>query len=238
MARLARLSLPGVVHHVVHLGHEQVPIFRDEIDAQRFLALLAESSVIHNIAVHAFVLLPGRFHLLVTPFATGQLSKFMQGLSRRYAHAFNNRHRIKGALWEGRFRSGVLQADAYLWSAMAYLDWQPVFDHLVERPVDYPWSSHGHYRGKARISWIRPHESWWALGNTPFAREDAYGELVQGGVDQKRCELIRMSALRGWSLGSEAFLSNLAEKTPRPLQPRRPGRPSQSPASSAQSVPD
>lgn len=231
MARLARLSLPGLVHHVVHLGREQVPIFRDEIDARRFLALLAESSANHNIAVHAFVLLPGRFHLLVTPFVAGNLSKFMQGLSRRYAHAFNNRHHVKGALWDGRFRSGVLQVDAYLWSTMAYLDWQPVFEQLVDRPADYPWSSHAHYRGSARISWIRPHEAWWSLGNTPFAREDAYGDLVQGGVDPKLCDLIRMSALRGWSLGSDAFLSNLTEKTLRPLQPRRPGRPARSPSS-------
>jgi len=105
MARLPRLTAPGLPHHLIQRGNNRQSIFIDEVDCTRFLDELAELAAPHGLAVHAYVLMPNHVHLLATPVAGDTLARLMQALGRRYVRWFNARHRRTGTLWEGRYRS-------------------------------------------------------------------------------------------------------------------------------------
>jgi putative transposase len=108
---------------------------------------------------------------------------------------------------------------------MASIDLNPVRAGLVHAPLDFAWSSHAHYVGQRTDKLVTPHPFLWTLGNTPFSRETAYAELVQGGLGAKEQAAMTDAALRGWALGSGAFLAELQRQTPRRLQQATPGRP-------------
>ena len=90
---------------------------------------------------------------------------------------------------------------------------------------DYAWSSYGHYAGLRVESLLTPHPLVWALGNTPFAREAAYAELVRAGITLEQQDQLTRSALSGWALGGEGFVAELQKRTERRLTKNQPGRP-------------
>ena len=108
---------------------------------------------------------------------------------------------------------------------MAYIDLNPVRAGMVAQARDYPWSSHGYYIGQGGDKLITPHALFWALGNTPFAREAAYAALVQSGIDPVQYTALTDSALSGWALGDPDFVANLQKKTPRRVSKSTAGRP-------------
>ena len=182
MARLSRLTVTGYPHHVILRGNNRQDIFREPADYQRMLDLLFEHSRTNKVDVHAYVLMGNHLHLLLTPQQDQALSKMMQAVGRSYVQAFNKRHARTGTLWEGRYRSTLIQTDRYLLACMAYIDLNPVRAQMVTQPEDYEFSSYGHYSGRRTDRLITPHALYWSLGNTPFAREAAYAELVHAGI--------------------------------------------------------
>lgn len=226
MARLPRLRLAGQVHHVIQRGNNRQAIFIDSADRERMLALLGEHAAAHGISVHAFVLLDGRMHLLATPASADGLSKWMQAVGRAYVRYFNDRHSRTGTLWEGRFRSTLVQPDRHLLACMVYMDWSPVKEGSATAPESHAWSSHAHYVGLRADRLVTPHAQYWGLGNTPFAREAAYAELVRAGLSPSaELELVN-ATLHGWALGDADFIAQLEVQNPRRLTRRKPGRPS------------
>lgn len=225
MARLPRLSLPGLPHHVVLSGNNNQPVFLDDTDRAHFLTLLAQGVTPLTTQLHAYVLLPNQVQLLLTPLAPDALSGLMQALGRQYVRWFNRRHGRTGTLWEGRFRSTVLQPDRYLMPCQMLIDSAPVRAGLVHEAAAYPWSSHAHYLGQRHDRWLTVHPQIWSLGNTPFAREAAYAQAVATGLPQGVESLLLGAARKGWALGDNAFLADLALRTDRRLTERRPGRP-------------
>ncbi|MEI6802958.1 MAG: transposase [Burkholderiales bacterium] len=225
MARLPRLSLPGYPHHVIQRGNNRQSIFESAQDYQQLLDLLDENARKCGVAVHAYVLMGNHFHLLVTPQTAEGLPQMMQAIGRRYVRYFNDRQKRSGTLWEGRYKSTVVQSERYLLACMAYIDLNPVRAGMVERAQDYPWSSHGHYAGLRIDSCVTPHPIFWELGNTPFAREAAYAEMVHAGINPVQRQALTDATLRGWALGEPAFVADLQSKTPRRLSKSSAGRP-------------
>ena len=225
MARLPRLTVAGYPHHIIQRGNNRQPIFIDADDFRALLALLEDNAARHAVAVHAYVLMDNHFHLLATPATTEGLPRMMQAVGRRYVQYFNRRHGRSGTLWEGRYRSTVLQPDTYLLPCMVCLDQNPVRAGLVAQPGDYPWSSHGHWTGLRVERWLSPHAMYWALGNTPFAREAAYAAAVQAGIGSQEQAAITASAMSGWALGNADFVAELQKHTSRRVSRGRAGRP-------------
>jgi putative transposase len=225
MARLPRLTLPGHLHHVIQRGNNRQPIFWDGEDRETLLSLLVDSAQKCGVAVHAYVLMNNHFHLLCTPATAEGLPQMMQAVGRRYVQYFNRRHARTGTLWEGRYRSTVLQAERYLLACMVYLDLNPVRAGLAEQATGYAWSSHAHWLGLRQDRLLTPHALYWALGNTPFAREAAYADLVQAGISAQDQAMLTSSALTGWALGDPDFVSALQKHTPRRVTRGRAGRP-------------
>lgn len=225
MARLPRLSVPGYPHHVIQRGNNRQPIFNSPADYSFLLALLDTTARQFGVELHAYVLMTNHFHLLATPQTATGLPQMMQAVGRSYVRYFNDRQQRTGTLWEGRYRSTLIQTDRYLLTCMAYIDLNPVRAGLAADAKDYPWSSHGHYAGLRADKIITPHALIWALGNTPFSREAAYAEMVRAGVSPTQQSLLTRSALSGWALGEADFVADLQKRTARRVQKSAVGRP-------------
>lgn len=225
MARLPRLTVPGYPHHIIQRGNNRQAIFVTADDHERLLALLAEYATKFQVAIHAYVLMDNHFHLLATPETADGLPRMMQAVGRSYVRYFNDRYGRSGTLWEGRYRSTLIETDRYLLACMAYIDLNPVRAGMVAQARDHPWSSHGHYIGQRQDKLITPHPLAWTLGNTPFAREAAYAEMVHAGVSASDQSALTDSALRGWALGDADFVAELQKRTERRPTPMRAGRP-------------
>lgn len=225
MARMPRLVLPGAVHHVLQRGNNRQPVFADDLDRQAYLDDLREASALHGLRVHAYSLMSDHVHLLVTPLAQHSLARAMQTVGRRYVAAFNRRHDRTGTLWEGRFRTCLIEAPAYFLLALRYVEQHAQRDGLVERAADMRWSSASHHLGLRRDPLISEHPAFWATGNTPFEREAAHRSSLAQALTEAELQVLRRHVHTGWPLMSEAGRQQLAEQLQRPLAPRSPGRP-------------
>jgi putative transposase len=225
MARLPRLALPGYPHHVIQRGNNRAAIVATPADYQFLLDLLGDAAHQFDVAIHAYVLMSNHFHLLATPQTVDGLPKMMQAVGRTYVRYFNRLQQRTGTLWEGRYKSTVIQTDRYLLTCMAYIDLNPVRAGLVSTPQDYPWSSHLHYLGLRADRLITAHALIWELGNTPFAREAAYAEMVQSGINSVQQAALTQATLRGWALGEPDFVADLQKRTERRVAKTRAGRP-------------
>ncbi len=225
MARLARLTLPDYPHHIIQRGNNRQPIFATPADYRRLLDILEDNAKKFEVAMHAYVLMSNHLHLLATPKTAEGLPLMMQALGRSYVRYFNATQQRSGTLWEGRYKSTLIQSERYLLACMAYLDLNPVRAGIAARAQDYPWSSHGHYIGLRTDRLITPHALFWDLGNTPFAREAAYAEMVQAGINPVQQAALTDATLRGWALGEADFVANLQKRTQRRVSKGAAGRP-------------
>lgn len=225
MARLPRLSVPNCPHHVLHRGNNGQAVFLSDTDRQLFLRLLADAALETRVVLHAYVLLDDSFRLLLTPGDEGALARLMQTLGRRYVRAFNQAYGRSGTLWEGRFRSTVVEPSEVMLSCMVHMDLAPVRAGLAADAAAWPWSSHGVYAGQRQHTKLTPPALWWTLGNTPFAREAAYARRVAAGLPAAELAHLDRTLHSGWVLGGAAFLAGLEHQAGRRVKPGRPGRP-------------
>lgn len=234
MARLPRLSIGGYPHHVIQRGNDREAIFVDRDDYSRYLQALGEVTRALDVALHAYVLMPNHVHLLMTPADAKATGRAMQAIGRRYVRWFNDRHSRTGALFEGRYRSTLVEADRYLLACMRYIELNPVRAGIVQRPDDFPWSSYRHHSGLIVDGLVSDHPLYWALGNTPFERQANYKRLFQQELGSADVERIRQATHGGWVLGEANFLEELNRKSRR--RPAR--RPAGRPRISSDSVPN
>ncbi|MBI5275240.1 MAG: transposase [Burkholderiales bacterium] len=225
MARLPRLTVPGYPHHIIQRGNNKQPVFADKRDYEVLLGLLEEQSKKHAVAVHSYVLMSNHFHLLVTPSTDEGVPLMMQSIGRSYVRYFNDRHGRSGTLWEGRYKSTLVQAERYLLACMAYIDLNPVRAGMVADPADYPWSSHAHYIGRRADRLVTPHPIYWELGNTPFARDAAYLDLIRNGISQEQQRALTNATIQGWALGEPDYVADLQRRTERRVTKGQAGRP-------------
>ena len=225
MARLPRLSAANQVHLLVQRGNNGQTTFIDDDDRTGFLAMLRNAALDHKVQVHAYALTDNEVMLLATPADAGGLSRMMQGLGRRYVARFNQRHGRSGTLWEGRFRSTVIEAALHLRDCMCFVELAPVRAGLVQAPADHPWSSARHHLGQVSDGVVTDAPLYWATGNTPFEREVAHQRLLERGLTSEQVHAIDEAARKGWVYGSAEFAARLESETSRRVRPRRPGRP-------------
>ena len=189
------------------------------------LALWAECAPRFGVAIHTYVLMDNHFHLLATPTTADGLPLMMQAIGRSYVRYFNQRHHRTGTLWEGRYRSTLMESERYLLACMAYIDLNPVRAGWVAQPQEWPWSGCAHSLGLHHNPLLKAHALYWALGNTPFAREAAYAKLLEAGVSSFQQTTLTQATLSGWVLGEGEFMRELEKKSNRRLQSSLPGRP-------------
>jgi REP element-mobilizing transposase RayT len=206
VSRPLRLEHPGAVWHVTSRGNEKREVFRDDADRERWLGLLGKVVVLCAWRLHAYVLMGNHYHLLVeTPVPS--LSRGMRHLNGVYTQAFNRRHERVGHLFQGRFKSILVEKESHLLELLRYVVLNPVRAGLVRAPQEWPWSSYRATIGEAPApAWL---ETAWSLaqfgGSDPDARR-RYRDFVGEGRGLPH----PWSALRGQIyLGSEAFVRDV-----------------------------
>jgi len=225
MARLPRLVVPSQPHHVIQRGAGQQPVFIDTQDHRLFLEHLQTAAKKFNVALHAYVLMSNHIHLLATPVESTGLAKMMQWIGRYYVPYFNQKYGRCGTLWQGRYKTAVIDSERYFLICSRYIEMNAVRAGIVAAPENYLWSSYHHHVGERQDALITEHPLYWALGNTPFAREAAYRQLIQQALPNDAVTMLTNSTLKGWAVGSKEFKAALERKTLQRVQPAKRGRP-------------
>lgn len=231
MARLSRIVLPGQAHHVALLGHNRQRIVDDLEDRRRFMDVLRDAALVHRVDVHAWALLEDRIHLMVTPREQASMGACLQAVARRHSAAYNKRHGRTGTLWADRYRASALQAGPMAAAVMLYIETlMPLpIEEVTATAAAVPMSSLAHHLGRLRDPLIVEPPFWWTLGNTPFEREAVWLARVEEGLPASQALRIQVATQRGWPLGDEGFLKDLAAQLGRPVQARPKGRPRRQP---------
>ena len=171
--------------HVIQRGNNRTAVFIDRADREHYLLALRDSSRRAGCVIHAYVLMTNHVHILATPRGIRGPALMMQSLGRRYVRYFNERHGRTGTLWEGRYRSKLIDSERYLLACSRYIELNPVRAGIAAVPGAYRWSS---FRGNgegAPDHLITAHATYRALGETSAERREAYRALfaVRLGVD-------------------------------------------------------
>jgi putative transposase len=225
MARLARLSVPDQLHLMILRAQQGLSVFADPADRRAYVDCLARAASDHRVAIHGYGMAVDELRLLATPADAQALGRMVQFIGRRFAAAFNRRHGRRGSLWDGRFRATIVEPTEYFLPCLRFVEGGPEGRQRDSQADEVPWSSADHHAGRKPDGFLVEHAQFWALGNTPFEREAAYRQAMQGPLDPDQLKGIALATHYGWLLGSPAFESAVASQVGRRLRPLSPGRP-------------
>jgi putative transposase len=225
MPRRARLRIAGAPLHIIQRGNNRGACFFADYDYVCYLQHLGELAARYVCSIHAYVLMTNHVHLLLTPGTPDGPSLLMKHLGQRYVQYVNRAYKRSGTLWEGRFRSSIVQAETYLLRCQRYIELNPVRAGMVDSPSAYRWSSFAANALGHRNALVSPHPLLLALGAHASGRKAAYLELFRSDPDAGELEEIRMSANAGYALGNEPFRKEIEIALGRRAGPGRSGRP-------------
>lgn len=229
MPRRARLRLAACPTHLIQRGNNKGACFFSPEDYVVYLEFLARQAEKFSCAVHAYVLMTNHVHLLLTPSTADGPSLLMKHLGQRYVQYVNRTYRRSGTLWEGRFRSSIVQEQAYLLRCHQYIELNPVRAKMVRHARDYLWSSYCSNAESQRSALLTPHPEYLALGTDSEQRRNAYRELFQLAFDAKHADEIRQAANSGFALGDSRFKAEIGSMLKRRVERGVPGRPPNKP---------
>jgi len=211
MARQPRIHLPGGYYHVMVRGNGGNDIFFSSADRNRFLLFVQEGIERYGHRVHAFCLMDNHVHLLIQVGAT-PLSKVMQNLGFRYTRYINKKRKTVGHLFQGRFKSILVEADSYLLELVRYIHLNPVRAGMCESADAYEWSSHRCYLGSTAIAWLHTEEVLGRFSSHEQQARSLYAEFVEKGHGEKWRKDFHHGSHLGQILGTDHF-ADIAIKT-------------------------
>ncbi len=217
MARPLRLEYPGAVYHVIARGNERRAVFREDRDRELYLERLEHYQKRFGFRVYAYCLMTNHIHLAVE---TGKvpLSRIMLGLQGSYTQAFNRRHGRVGHLFQGRYKSLVVQKDPYLLALVRYIHENPVLAGIVRKPPDYRWSSDRWYRRRGGPGWLDVNSVLGMFGRRRRAAVRAYATFMARteGADYEGLQTFGQLVK-----GDEEFATRILEQSGEPEVVRR-----------------
>ena len=224
MARHPRLVVPGVALHVVQRGVDRRACFAHESDHLVYLSHLRSLTAHKGCALHAYCLMTNHVHLLLTPPNEHACATLMRDLGQRYVSYFNRRYGRTGTLWEGRFRSCLVDTARYVVACYRYIELNPVRAGMVRAPGEYAWSSHASNTGARIDSSLTPHDEYLALGDNGTSRIAAYAGLFEQGDQADFLAAIRDATNSGYAgLIGDSLKQRLEANGSRPIERGKPG---------------
>lgn len=219
MARLARIAIVNVPHHVTQRGNARQFLLAADSERLVYLELLRRHLKLYELTLLGYCLMSNHVHLIVLPLRTDSLALALKNAHGRYAEYWNASHQSSGHVWQGRFYSCPLD-DAHLWIALRYTERNPVRAGLVSEAQDWEWSSAAAHCGSDNVDPSLEMAAWSNRWSPATWREYLH-------YDENEAELraIRKNTHTGWPLGSDEFVRALEEATARRLQPQKGGRP-------------
>jgi putative transposase len=230
MPRRARITLPNVPLHIIQRGNNRHACFFADEDYLFYLQWLHDHAAKLECLIHAYVLMTNHVHLLVSSSAPDAVGALMKAQGQRYVQYVNRTYRRSGTLWEGRFRSCLIQEENYLLACQRYIELNPVRAGMVPHPADYRWSS---YRCNAQgeiNTLVSPHPLYLALGADAASRNQAYRELFRHELEPGLADEIRRATNGNFALGDRRFTSQIETALGRRVTPGQSGRPRKVPA--------
>ncbi|MBF0275567.1 MAG: transposase [Nitrospinae bacterium] len=225
MARLPRISPVGFPVHLIQRGNNRHTCFGALEDYSTYITLLKEYSIKYGVDIHAWVLMTNHVHILCTPQREGAVSLMMQSVGRRYVQYFNYQYQRSGTLWEGRYKSCLVQTEKYLIQVYRYIELNPVRAKMVKEPSGYFWSSY-QINALGKISDLcTPHPEYMRLGVTDDERMKNYRTLFSQHMEGYLLEEIRSGANRGMAIGHDLFKDEIEVLTGRRQKLKKVGRP-------------
>jgi len=208
MGRAWRIEYEGGLYHVMSRGNERKDIFYDDRDRLTFLDVIGEMSDQYHVDIFAYTLMNNHYHIVLrTNYAN--LSKSMQWLAVTYARRFNNRHFRSGHLFQGRFKSIIVENDAYLMRLSCYIHRNPLRAGIIARLAEYPWSSYKAYAYGAKAP-------EWLLTKPILAqfeakdKHKAYREKVRQYADEEK--KLWEDFRHGMVIGTKGFVEKIRLK--------------------------
>ena len=205
MPRRARFCPAGLPVHLIQRGNNRHAIFTCDDDLSAYAHWLAEGAERFGVSVHGWVFMTNHVHLLATPSHDESLSRLMQFLGRLYVRRFNYTYTRSGTLFEGRFKTCIVQEDPYFLTCLRYIELNPVRAGMVRDPGDYRWSSFRSHAFGVRASLWSPHDLYLDLGSNEKQRQQAWRELIKETLDIEVIAKVRHCANTGLVLGTETF---------------------------------
>jgi putative transposase len=141
MPRIARGLADNQIYHIINRGNRREAVFHDNYDYEKFLKLLIESKEKYAVKIYAYCLMPNHFHLVIYTKYADSLSQAMHWISSSYVRYYNKRYNISGHLWQGRYKSFIVQEDSYLLVLLKYVEANPKRARIVKDCIDYKYSS-------------------------------------------------------------------------------------------------
>jgi putative transposase len=225
MPRPTRLNLAGIPQHVTQRGNNRQACFFVNADYELYLSLLTKACRKHGCVVHAYVLMTNHVHLLITPETPTGVSLVFRDLGRDYVRQINQAYRRSGTMWEGRFKSSLVDGDAYCLACYRYIELNPLRARMVNHPSEYRWSSFSVNALGESSDLLTPHESWRALGDGHTDRLIAYQHLIEVALEQRQIDEIRHGVQKGLPTGSDRFKRQIEEALSIKLSDGKRGRP-------------
>ena len=223
MPRHARIVLPGVAIHAIQRGNNRSACFFGDQDRSFYLFHLARMLPRVRCALHAYCLMDNHVHLLLSAQTADGCASLMKSIGQIYAQYVNKTYQRCGNLWEGRFKSCLVQSEDYVLACHRYIELNPVRAGLVKRSGEYPWSSYGANAEGCASPLITMHEEYLRLGRTPSERQAAYRDLF-ALVPAEQLDEIRSATNSGYVLGSPTFKASMARTLGRRVEKAAPGR--------------
>jgi len=213
MARIARVVVPGLPHHITQRGNRRQQIFFADEDYLAYLDLMATWCRKYKVAVWAWCLMPNHVHLIAVPRSEEGLARAIGEAHRRYTRLVNFREGWRGHLWQERFASFVMD-EKHLLAAARYIEMNPVAAQLVKHPGDYRWSSARAHLAGADDGLVKA---------APLLKlADDWKSLLTLSP-QEELDLLHRHEKTGRPLGGMKFVKRLEGKLGRMLRPQKPG---------------
>jgi putative transposase len=225
MSRGPRLIVPQIALHIVQRGHNRRDCFQQETDYLVYLSILRELTARTGCALHAYCLMTNHIHLLLTPSTEVSCALLMRNLGQRYVQYFNRRYERSGTLWEGRYKSSLVDSARYTIACYRYVERNPVRARMVPSPLAYPWSSYGGNAGRASNQLLTPHPEYLALASNGEVRNKAYEALLAEEDEPAFLAAIRDATNGGFALIGDDVKAALPAEVQRRLTRRSPGPP-------------
>jgi putative transposase len=216
MARLARLVVPGVPHHITQRGNRRQIVFFSDSDKSLYLKILSETKAGSRFSILAYCLMNNHLHLIAIPATKDDFAEILGETHRKYTTLINMRESWKGHLWQGRFGSCPME-EPHLYNAAKYVERNPVRAGLVEKAEQFAWSS---ARGHLGL-WTDPLLDRDCGAFLDFGNWRSY---LAGKDDEKFVDGLKRHERTGRPFGQADFLARIEALTGRKIKKNKPGR--------------
>ncbi|MDP2943759.1 MAG: transposase [Candidatus Omnitrophota bacterium] len=225
MARRPRLFVSDIPYHIVQRGNNRNSIFSSDEDYAYFLEVLQEAKIKHRCLIYSYCLMTNHFHLLAKPEEKGNISWLMKLLGAKYVRYFNKAYKRTGTLWEGRFKSSLIDEELYFLACLHYIEMNPVRAGIVSSPELYRWSSY-RIRAFGEKSPVVDLDPWYnSLADNETECQLRYRKFFQNLVPESTCKLIREMTRKDGIVGGDGFKKLIEKLTHKEIIFRSPGRP-------------